>query len=495
MKRRYWIWLMVICGMFAIISAYQCLTVPFEGDEHIPCILGTSSFESNGCLYYYVFNFISSAWDEYRFDYRNRLLSWGLGLASILILFWVGRSIKDSFTGLLVAFMLAANVSHLAAASYHRFYTANECCTILATGLCLWACRGQSWSRWGWYLLAMMAAIASMLLSVPLLLIHCSIVFLTSPQRSVALKRFAWVALLCCLFWGLLVYLDREGYDRFQYCCDFKETSVATISYVMLSYGASLNCAVDSRSDFNVLQILKWLTLLAGIGIWRLSRSAAWKNLARVKLALVVGLVCITALLIVYSLSIKNLVSETRHNVLWLIPYVVLILGLAMRTYRVFRIAMLTAILLASPVLSSMTTLCDLGANNEIVRFAMSHLRVGEVMVLSNQRAVSLPVAWKTVLNVPQFRDNEPGVVIIAKDVKGFIHTLFWADTMPWRRIWFITQEKRELEQYLGNGNPVRLGNHSVCYLRAYRDEKTDPDIYDLYYIIIEPLQRVEEMN
>ncbi len=500
MKRRCFILLIIICFIFAIISAYQCLTVPFSNDEQIPNINDLSGYESNGCLYYYTFRLISSAWDNYPYDYRNRFLCWGLGLAAIPLLFWVGRSIKDSFTGLLVAFLLAGNVAHLAAASYHRFYTANECCSILATGLCLWACRGQSKLRWGWYLLAMLASVASTMLSLLLLIIHLGIVLLTSHQNSVALKRFAWVALLCCLFWGWLLYRDRAGLYRFNYG-EFRADSVVTVSDMLLSYGGnrcsyvsdSLNLnnfvAPVKRAANGSLQILSWLTLLAGIGVWRWSCSVAWQHLARVKLALVVGVACITALFIAYSLGVRNLAKAS--NLLWLIPYMVLILGLAMRTSRLFRIAMLTAILLASPYLSLMTTIWS-AYNTEFVYYAVSHRRAGEVMVFNDMRTVSLPVAWQKVLHVFHFRHNAPGVVIIEGDDRRSLHTLFWADTMPWRRIWLFANERRELERYLGDGRPVRVGNHTVRYLKV-----SGIDRINIYYIIIEPssLSEGEELT
>ena len=497
-KRRCFIFLLVICCFFAIISAYQCLTVPFSQDEQLPYINYGSGYESNGCLYYYVFSFISSAWGEYPSDYRNRILCWGLGLAAIPLLFWIGRSINDSFTGLLVAFLLAANVAHLAAASYHRFYTINECCTILATGLCLWACRGRSWSRWGWYLLAMLAAVASMLLSLLLLLIHLAIVLLASSQRSVALKRFAWAALLCSLFWGWLVYRDRFGLDRFYYG-DFGEKSVIIMSDMILGYGGNRDSVVSysqylegfvapaKRAGNGSLQILKWLTLLAGIGIWRWRRSAAWKNLARVKLALVAGLGCIIAVSVAYSLGVRNLIVAS--NFICLIPYVVLILGLAMRTSRVFRIAMLTVILLASPYLSLLTTIWG-AYNNVLIRYAVSHRRAGEVIVFDELRTVSLPAAWQKALNVPHFRHNAPGVVNVSIHGKGmlrFLHTLFWAETTPWRRVWLLTKDRPELKRYLGNGCPVRLGNHTVHYLKTFGDNRLE-----LYYIIIEPYDASE---
>ncbi len=227
---------------------------PFSADEQLAYINSRSGYESNGCLYYYGFSFISSAWDMYPSDYRNRLLCWFFGLVAIPLLFWVGRSIKDDFTGLLVAFMLAGNVAHLSAASYHRFYSINECCTVLATWLCLWACRDQGWSRWVWYLLAMLAVIASTMLSLPLLIIHLPIVLLTSPQRSVALKRFTWAVLLCSLFWGWMLYRDRSGVDRFDYG-DFSEGSSITISDMMLGYGSHRSGVVSDSQCLKILSI------------------------------------------------------------------------------------------------------------------------------------------------------------------------------------------------------------------------------------------------
>ncbi len=244
---------------------------------------------------------------------------------------------------------------------------------------------------------------------------------------------------------------------------------------------------IDSVKRNHSLQIPKWLTLLAGISVWRWNRSVSWTHLTRVKLALVVGIGCIIALLVTYSLGVKNLIVARKLT--WLIPYVVLILGLAMRTSRVFRIAMLTAILLASPYLSLMTTIWG-ACNNVLVRYAVCHRRAGEVMVFNDLRTVGLPDAWQAVLNVPHFRHNEPGVVIIEGDVRRFLHTLLWADTMPWGRIWLFNNfinERQELERYLGNGRPVRFGNHTVRYLRSYRAGKFEHDMLDLYYIIIEP--------
>ncbi len=492
MKRRCWFCLLTICGMFAIISAYQCLTIPFEGDEKIQ-LIDQAGFESNGCLYYSVFSLVSSAWEKYPYDYRNRLLSWWLGLAAIPLLFWVGRSIKDSFTGLLVAFLLASNVSHLAAASFHRFYTANEFCTILATGLCLWACRGQRWSRWCWYLMAMLASVESMLLSLLLLLIHLFIVLLTSTQRSVALKRFGLVALICSLVWGFLVCRDPTGLKRIQYV-DFDRWSLVTFSDVLFSYGENHRCCVsDSMNMINFaepvkragngsLLIVRWLTMLAVIGVWRWSRSAAWKKLTRVKLALLLGMACITILVLAFSYSVKNLIKPT--NLLWLIPYVVLLLGLAMRTSRVFRIVMLTAVLLATPYLS-LTTMIAGGFNNVYYRYAFSRWRQGELIVAEHMPTVSLPTVLSSVLNVPHFRQNAPGV-LVKTDRTNMVRFLLWSDTSPWKRIWLLTSRRQELEQCIGKGHPVKIGNHTVRYIRFNPVVMLESRLF-LYYIIIEP--------
>ncbi len=502
MKRRLYLYvLVVICVMFAINSAYQCLTVPFENDEKLQFV-NNASYESNGFLYYSVFDFISSAWDEYRYDYRNRLLSWGLGLAAIPLLFCVGRSIKDSFTGLLVAFLLASNVAHLAASSYHRFYTANECFIILATGLCIWACLGKSWLRWMCYLLAMLAVISSLMLSLLLLPIHLVIVLLTSPQRSVALKRFAWVALVCCLLWGFLVNRDCTGLNRVSYG-DFNKWSLVTVSDILLSHGENHRSYISESLDLNTfvapvkrtgngfLQILKWLTLLAGIGVWRFSRSAAWKKLTRVKLALFVGVACVTVLLIAFSYSVKNLIKPS--NLLWLIPNVALILGLAMRTSRVFRIAMLTAILLASPYLSLTTTMAC-GFNNVYVRYAFSRQNRGELIVVEHLPTVCLPTVLSSVLNVPHFRKNAPGMLVLTDTRADMMRFLLSSDPTHWKRIWLLTTISRGLERYLGDGRPVIMGNHSVRYLRFNPKRVYESDLL-LYYIIIEPSDAGESVD
>jgi mannosyltransferase len=215
------IWNWVVLGLILMLAAaLYFYRLDYRGlwiDELISIgdanDLGLTNHFNRGRLLYYV---LLRGWMTIsRSDAWLRSLAALFGLASILLIHWLGRSLWNKQVGLIAAFLLTISPVFINHAQEVRFYTMSVCFGIAGTiALSSIFKTKTAKARWGWIILRFLA-----ILSTPLnasLLIADWVLILTvfRKQRSLIFKLAQSFVCLCllCIPVAISLYVDSSGH-------------------------------------------------------------------------------------------------------------------------------------------------------------------------------------------------------------------------------------------------------------------------------------------
>ncbi len=347
--------LVVFCGLLSYyLSATQYLV------EHETIARTFRGFyESNGFIFYALEDWLR----HYSYDSPLWLRSVSMisSLLALVCVYRLGYLWHGHRGGLCSAFVMGVNLSFLSMAAHARFYALNYFFVALSTLALYEAFHNAKAFWWCIYALALSLSVLSMTMSLAILLPHAFLVAVLSDRNRMAWLRWTLAVLLAVAVFGVLVWLDPQGYTRVDYGAERVQSAWQGLLcngscewQMPAMYRADLSGSLDDEGK--LWQVWSaWLLVAVTLGAWIWSgvsgfswqsqRGENKRRVNRAMCALWLGCVAVLLALALYSWKIKIIVSN--ENLSWFMPLAALVLGAVLASACWWRWVYCLALLLA----------------------------------------------------------------------------------------------------------------------------------------------------